>query len=609
MRKLIILLICLLSVTSYSAWDNDKPADNRAWNLAAGDIRANNDAIEAAFGVDLANVTTTGDYAVFNVKNTAYGALGDGTTDDTSAIQLAITAASAAGGGIIFFPLGTYIISGSNGIVADDDMIFLGTGWGSILKLKGPLSANSNRMVLVNGKTRVIFKDLAFNGNNTGRTGAGNSTRSGPVIKGASSDILITHCRFYNNTKASSGVTVESPTGSLSFKIVVTNCHFNDLDVGVITTGVKNMVVSNCTFKDIVSEGISYWWDTGFEQNIEVSAIGNTMENITSGRAIVFFNTDGFTCVGNTMRTLATAGIGINNVKNGVISGNTIKDYASGGIQGGIEVLTYDGTTTFQVENVAITSNVIENAVADDDLCRAIHMWGVGPKTKLLIANNICDDADFGIYLRQATHSSITGNLVTDMDVAGIQIIDPNSNNVLITNNRAWSNVTNIDIRSTGVNVDVLNNFTDDAGSSLNLMAITIVDISSAEILDIEATAITLVAAPGANKYLELVSAVLILDEGTIDFDDAASDGNLVIGYNNTSGVKVSQDIEADGFIDATVDTITNAIPKKDAIVAASASVNKALVLFNDGTTFSGATANGVLQVITTYRLHTSLGL
>lgn len=39
---------------------------------------------------------------------TAYGATGDGSTDDTTAIQDAVDAVSAAGGGVIFFPAGTY---------------------------------------------------------------------------------------------------------------------------------------------------------------------------------------------------------------------------------------------------------------------------------------------------------------------------------------------------------------------------------------------------------------------------------------------------------------------------------------------------------------------
>ncbi|WP_052469322.1 M10 family metallopeptidase C-terminal domain-containing protein [Pseudomonas massiliensis] len=49
---------------------------------------------------------------VFNVLD--FGAKGDGVTDDTQAIQKAIDAAFKAGGGEVFMPEGTYILSGPN---------------------------------------------------------------------------------------------------------------------------------------------------------------------------------------------------------------------------------------------------------------------------------------------------------------------------------------------------------------------------------------------------------------------------------------------------------------------------------------------------------------
>ncbi|WP_095128497.1 M10 family metallopeptidase C-terminal domain-containing protein [Pseudomonas sp. Irchel s3h14] len=47
---------------------------------------------------------------IFNVQ--IFGAKGDGITDDTAAIQSAIDAAAAAGGGQVYMPTGTYIVSG-----------------------------------------------------------------------------------------------------------------------------------------------------------------------------------------------------------------------------------------------------------------------------------------------------------------------------------------------------------------------------------------------------------------------------------------------------------------------------------------------------------------
>jgi hypothetical protein len=71
---------------------------------------------------------------VFNVVG--YGALLDGTTDDTTAVQSASDAAAVAGGGMIFFPEGTCLLTGS-GVTATDSIIFRGVGRGSVIKYTG----------------------------------------------------------------------------------------------------------------------------------------------------------------------------------------------------------------------------------------------------------------------------------------------------------------------------------------------------------------------------------------------------------------------------------------------------------------------------------------
>ena len=57
-----------------------------------------------------------------------FGAKGDGTTDDTSAIKAAI---AAAGGGTVFFPVGTYVVSDT--LVQPDMQTWLGAGTAAVL--------------------------------------------------------------------------------------------------------------------------------------------------------------------------------------------------------------------------------------------------------------------------------------------------------------------------------------------------------------------------------------------------------------------------------------------------------------------------------------------
>ena len=87
-------------------------------------------------------------FFVTNVKDDVYGAKGDGSTDDTIAIQAAITAVQNAGGGVVFFPVGTYIISSTLNVTADK-VCLLGVGYGSALQTKSTFTATP--MIWVQG--------------------------------------------------------------------------------------------------------------------------------------------------------------------------------------------------------------------------------------------------------------------------------------------------------------------------------------------------------------------------------------------------------------------------------------------------------------------------
>lgn len=78
----------------------------------------------------------------YNVKESIYGATGNGTTDDTAAIRLAIAAAVTAGGGTIYFPPGTYLLSGNtDNLLINASNIHLWVAANAVLKKSGSGSA------------------------------------------------------------------------------------------------------------------------------------------------------------------------------------------------------------------------------------------------------------------------------------------------------------------------------------------------------------------------------------------------------------------------------------------------------------------------------------
>lgn len=129
----------------------------------------------------------------------------------------------------------------------------------------------------------------------------------------------------------------------------------------------------------------------------------------------------------------------------------------------------------------------------------------------------------------------------------------------------------------------------------------TRVTITNAQMLALRGTPKTLVAAPGAGYLLQFLGAQLIFNY-TGAYTETTD--NMAVKYVDGSGAAVSETIEATGFVDATADTITNARPKLDAIIAAAGAANSALVLHNTGDgEWGGGNAANEVYVDVRYRV------
>lgn len=121
--------------------------------------------LTAGTGVSVTNgagsITIEAVPLVFNVKD--YGAVGNGSTDDTTALQDTFDAAESAGGGIVYIPTGTYL---TDSLEIPSNITIQGDGPSSLLTLK----AGANEYVIRNndpsgGNENITIQNIACDGN------------------------------------------------------------------------------------------------------------------------------------------------------------------------------------------------------------------------------------------------------------------------------------------------------------------------------------------------------------------------------------------------------------------------------------------------------------
>ena len=125
------------------------------------------------------------------------------------------------------------------------------------------------------------------------------------------------------------------------------------------------------------------------------------------------------------------------------------------------------------------------------------------------------------------------------------------------------------------------------------------VTLTSAEIKALETTGKILVPAPGADKYLEVLSMTFILNYGSEVFVEPSAPDDMQVCYDDAGGVVIA-DVIGD-FIINSADTIAQPQIANIEGSAASSIVNKNIILDNAGNQYTGnASGDSTLTIITT---------
>lgn len=234
---------------------------------------------EPGFEYDKATNTQTVETVNFkrpfvNVKHSAFGAVGDGSTDDTDAIQAAYTYAATVKG-TVYYPAGTYIIgkTAGTGLHIEDGISSVGESRrGSILKWR-PYSGGAVQNIagtILNTTNydinRVKIENLSFE-KDAGVTANVDGILGGCDLAHYNSgecvfrDLLFTGLH-YGIRGNGAGYVETGPTRTIGFfDCTFDNISYSDCDFGILTGGSGNVHIrpyfNGCNNAALVMDYIS----------------------------------------------------------------------------------------------------------------------------------------------------------------------------------------------------------------------------------------------------------------------------------------------------------------------------------------------------------------
>lgn len=364
-----------------------------------------------------------------------YGAAGDGVTNDGTAIGSAVAAAKAAGGGVVFFPQGTYLVSAA--IVVDGANITLQGAGRSATIIKTVGNHQIIRGVSVAG---LQVRDLQV----LGDADSGKTSQRGIEWTGVSDGLI--HNVWAKNLGYDGILLLSGCVNCTVSNCRVTGCKDDGINIGgdPVAESSGNNVVGNVV-SDCASTGIHI-----SDRSRYSSVVGNTISGCNNG--IDTYNAGAYggygnnSIVGNTIRNSTTIGIYIFNSSRNTVSGNNI-DGATNGIY--LVTASHCSVTGNVVTNcsnvgirpnsistdIVVTGNKLDGATTGiimesaRSVCSENSIRGVVDSLKLtatatqgIIANNLITNGTGNDIEIQAANCSVTGNRIESVGTRGIKV-------------------------------------------------------------------------------------------------------------------------------------------------------------------------------------------
>lgn len=331
------------------------------------------------------------DRYVVNVKN--FGATGDGTTDDTAAIQAAIDAVEVSGG-IVFFPSGSYLISAFLTVQAPD-VVLRGAG-GRLSTIKLADTTDTNLVELNHLADRCIVEHLAFDGNKANNTLGTALWLNAPAASSVLSDVIFRNCTIFDCSERAihSG---EGGTTNLDVEnLLVENCIISGTEAHAIFLNwhTPNARIINNHIKDTSLATANGIWAGNGADNLIIA--GNRIENTGDMGIEVTEPTtaaDRALIQGNQIFNAGNIGISLGATDNAVCDGNVI----DGAVSAGIEAAA---------ANLSITGNVVRNVTGATG--RPISISNTG--NSCVITGNTFEDCSSGLQVFESEPGVIIAN-------------------------------------------------------------------------------------------------------------------------------------------------------------------------------------------------------